>query len=287
MVQIKLFDALDLRFVEGHLADALTTESWRLAPPNEWRADFEAWTYVFQVTADEAPRRLTVLEDDALSLRITGLANLADDWRALTGQLLDALVMSILDGNDVVIGSKGDDGLIGLTGNDELRGRAGDDLLFGGAGRDTLGGGTGDDLLRGGAGADRLFGWDDADTIHGGAGRDRIVGGTGADEMTGGGLRDVFVFAEGDMPTEGAADRITDFTPSLDRIDLRQIDADPDTPGNQALEFMGNGVPLVDPGPGVIYFDGGLLQGAAIDGAPRVRLLLDGVEGLSPEDFIL
>ena len=41
--------------------------------------------------------------------------------------------------------------------------------------------------------------------------------------------------------TVADADRILDFDPTLDRIDLRQIDADIKTDGIQAFEFIGTG----------------------------------------------
>lgn len=67
-------------------------------------------------------------------------------------------------------------------------------------------GGAGADLVLGGAGADSLFG---------GAGEDVIRDGAGADVMTGGAGADVFVLAR-----DGAADRITDFDPGQDLLDL-------------------------------------------------------------------
>ncbi len=70
----------------------------------------------------------------------------------------------------------------------------------------TLTGGSGADLLSGGAGDDRLIG---------GAGADILVDGAGADRLTGGAGADIFVFE-----MDGAPDRITDFDPAEDRIDL-------------------------------------------------------------------
>jgi hypothetical protein len=54
------------------------------------------------------------------------------------------------------------------------------------------------------------------DTLVGTAGNDRITGGSGADVITGGAGADSFVYTS----TRDAADRITDFVPGTDRIDL-------------------------------------------------------------------
>ena len=59
-------------------------------------------------------------------------------------------------------------------GNDRLVGGKGEDALFGGAGNDSLVGGSGRDLLSGGAGGDRLVG---------GPGRNRYYGDTGNDSI--------------------------------------------------------------------------------------------------------
>lgn len=59
-----------------------------------------------------------------------------------------------LDGDDVVIGTSGDDRLYGGAGNDYLEAADGDDRVYGGAGDDTLSGGRGDNMLAGGTGSD-------------------------------------------------------------------------------------------------------------------------------------
>ncbi|MFT4165206.1 MAG: calcium-binding protein [Microlunatus sp.] len=72
----------------------------------------------------------------------------------------DRLIISAASGDDVVNGSgvqapaglrikggNGDDVLIGSQGDDDIFGEAGDDVLIGGAGRDRLNGGPGDDIL--------------------------------------------------------------------------------------------------------------------------------------------
>ena len=79
----------------------------------------------------------------------------------------------------------------------------------------TLVGGAGADLLRGDDRGDLLSGGAGNDTLYGAAGRDILMDGAGADVMTGGSGADHFVLAR-----DGASDRITDFEPGVDRLDL-------------------------------------------------------------------
>jgi len=60
-------------------------------------------------------------------------------------------------GNDVVVGTPGDDVLVGGSGNDVLCGLGGDDVLLGGSGNDHLDGGPDIDALTGGSGNDTLI----------------------------------------------------------------------------------------------------------------------------------
>ncbi len=64
-------------------------------------------------------------------------------------------------------------------------------------------------------GDDLLFGTDARDTLRGMAGNDRIVDGAGLDMIHGGAGADVFVFVR-----DGSYDRVADYQPGLDRIDL-------------------------------------------------------------------
>ena len=131
-------------------------------------------------------------------------------------------------GNDTLIGRDADDLLRGQMSADSLIGNAGRDTLYGGDGGDTLIGGTGNDYLLGANHADLLRGGGHADTLEGGSGddrlkgedgRDRLVGGAGNDTLTGGKAGDVFVFGSG-------VDRIADFAPGEDRIDLSATSID-------------------------------------------------------------
>jgi len=127
-----------------------------------------------------------------------------------------------LGGNDTVFGSDGADEINGGAGHDVLWGNAGDDLILGRNGNDVLWGGEGDDVLRGGDGDDVLIG---------GPGQDRLQGGPGAD---------VFRFLDVSESVRGRADRIVDFEPGVDLIDLSAIDADGDASnGDTAFAWIG------------------------------------------------
>lgn len=73
----------------------------------------------------------------------------------------DGLVASI------VVGTTGDDRLVGGPGDDVLLGLAGDDFLIGGGGDDYLAGGPGNDTLVGGGGANRFVVGEGHDTVLG------------------------------------------------------------------------------------------------------------------------
>jgi Ca2+-binding RTX toxin-like protein len=77
---------------------------------------------------------------------------------------------------------------------------------LGSAAADTMSGSGSDDLIWAGAGDDLLQAGAGADTLADGAGSDQLYGGAGAD---------LFVLA-----ADGATDRIRDFQPGLDRLDL-------------------------------------------------------------------
>jgi Ca2+-binding RTX toxin-like protein len=100
-----------------------------------------------------------------------------------------------------VLGSHGDDLLVGDQRAETLAGLGGADQLDGMAGDDTLLGGPGDDLLRGGAGSDRLSG---------GAGSDRFLfaGGDGHDRLLDAEPGDALEFAPGITPA-GVAVAVT------------------------------------------------------------------------------
>jgi Ca2+-binding RTX toxin-like protein len=98
---------------------------------------------------------------------------------------------------------------------------------------------AGDDNFSGGNGHDELFGKEGDDILNGDGGEDLLIGGPGADLLTGGYEGDIFQINDGDSGLGVGADRITDFVQIVERIDLRGIDADTGTAGDQAFSFIG------------------------------------------------
>jgi serralysin len=102
-------------------------------------------------------------------------------------------------------------------------------------------GGDGNDKLFGGDAANELFGMRGNDTIRGAKGTDTVTGGEGRDTMSGGGARDVFDFNS--LADSGAsrqtADRIIDFQPGIDKIDLSGIDASTILANNNTFVWRG------------------------------------------------
>lgn len=111
-------------------------------------------------------------------------------------------------GNDVLVGTSGNDFVFGGAGNDKLYLLGGDDIGNGGTGNDMVAGDIGRDLLIGGLGADELIGGKGSDAITGDAGADDIYGGDDrdvlsggrgdGDQVVGGGGDDTFKYSRGD-----------------------------------------------------------------------------------------
>ncbi len=109
------------------------------------------------------------------------------------------------------IGGPGQDLIIGTDGDDDLFGGPGHDCIVGGPGDDFLRGDLGHDMLVGGPGNDRLYGDPDGhegiDFLWGGEGDDTLVGGAGGDELYGGDGHDhIDAGAGNDMVDAGAGD---------------------------------------------------------------------------------
>lgn len=136
-------------------------------------------------------------------------------------------------GADEIHGGGGDDMLYGYDGGDSLIGDAGNDQLVAGGGQDSLVGGTGNDVLAGEGGDDELWGNAGVDRLEGGDGNDLLAGGTGSDELSGGAGANTFYFASVADSPWNQRDRILDFKPGADTIDLHACDAQPGTAGLQ------------------------------------------------------
>ena len=132
-----------------------------------------------------------------------GITAPGDDYVALGPNSLTAPGgLWLLGGDDTVIGSVGNQRILGNAGNDVLLGSNDQDKLSGGQGSDVLVGYSGRDLLLGNLGSDDLIGEAGNDTLRGGQGGDGLSGGGGndwlfgdygQDALEGGAGSDVFV----------------------------------------------------------------------------------------------
>jgi hypothetical protein len=86
-------------------------------------------------------------------------------------------------GDDVIVGSSGDDLVLAGAGNDKASLGGGNDVLLSGLGNDFAEGGQGSDLMAGGAGNDQLWGGNGSDVLAGNAGDDMLDGGRGDDAL--------------------------------------------------------------------------------------------------------
>ena len=161
--------------------------------------------------------------------------------------------------------------------------------------------------LRGTAASESIYGLGRNDTISGGGGNDTIFGGAGADRVRGGSGADLFVFKPGDLPavgffdkwlglSGGSYDRIGDFRPGVDRIDLHALDANSRKAGNQAFHFDGLTDRTSSPGELTYEFDTPRFSSTIYtvikgdtngDGNFDFRIVLNGRHHLDASDFIL
>jgi Ca2+-binding RTX toxin-like protein len=123
-------------------------------------------------------------------------------------KFVDGTEVRIGDITSFVLGGAGNDVLVGTTGNDFVYGGAGNDRLFLLAGDDIGNGGTGDDFVAGDAGRDLMVGGLGADELLGGKGADAISGDAGADDLYGGDDNDILSGGrgDGDLVVGGAGD---------------------------------------------------------------------------------
>ncbi len=104
---------------------------------------------------------------------------------SFAGDAGDDLIMGT-KGNDLIDGGAGSDLLVGNDGADLIKGGEGADVVYAGVGNDNVNGGDGADVLYGGVGSDIIYGSDGDDIIMGEQGGDLIYGGNGNDQMYGG-----------------------------------------------------------------------------------------------------
>lgn len=172
--------------------------------------------------------------------------------------------------------------IIGTTGNNNLVGTLWAERMYGGAGNDVLSAGGGNDTLYGGSGSD---------TLYGGAGSDLLYGGAGLDYLRGGSGSDAFVFntrPAGDGWAE--ADVVRDFDSSEDDIVAINNSVFPNLTVEGWLpaymfKMVGDAMGVVDSNDRLIYNDrtgyltydwngsasGGRVLIAEFEGAPDLR----------------
>jgi Ca2+-binding RTX toxin-like protein len=155
---------------------------------------------------------------------------------------------------------------INLTGN-ELN-----NTIQGNAGMNTLMGAAGDDYLRGFAGVD---------VLDGGAGHDILEGGADAD---------TFRFSDVSHSPNATPDRIGDFVSGEDVIDLSPIDANTNTPANDAFTFIGTSA--FSSTAGELRYDV-QVNGVHVygdvngDGMADLHIIVSSLTMISASDFIL
>jgi Ca2+-binding RTX toxin-like protein len=135
-------------------------------------------------------------------------------------------------GNDRLIGTRHRDVICGRGGNDFIKGRRGNDILFGQGGRDIIISGPGSDdalggrqfdVLDGNGGSDDLLGEAGPDFLRGFGGPDRLFGGTGNDCLYTVDNVDGNDFANGQ---QGLADRFDiDEGPPPDQVVNAEVEA--------------------------------------------------------------
>ncbi|VVS97178.1 peroxidase family protein [Rhizobium sp. EC-SD404] len=102
------------------------------------------------------------------------------------------------EGEDILVGRAVADTIIGLGGNDKISAGDGEDAIFGGDGNDIIHAHGNQDEVFGGSGNDQIdAGWGH-DTVYGEDGDDILTGAEGSDKLFGGAGDDLFLASVGD-----------------------------------------------------------------------------------------
>jgi len=130
------------------------------------------------------------------------------------GSDLDRLYTTETFGTYIAFGAAIEN-LVGSPGNDQVLGNELANSILGSAGNDTISGGRQSDSLDGGEGGDYIYGDKGMDLLTGGGGGDLLRGGRGNDTIiTGVGFDDIVLQAD------GGTDTIVDFAPGVDLLVL-------------------------------------------------------------------
>lgn len=125
--------------------------------------------------------------------------------------------------------------------------------------------------------------------LTGRSGIDTLIGGGGKDTLTGGAGDDIFDFnAPSEMGTTiSTQDVINDFVRGQDKIDLRTLDANPDTATNDAFSgFIASGASFTSAGQ--LKFSGGVLYGNTdSDSTAEFAMQLVNISTLTASDLFL
>jgi Ca2+-binding RTX toxin-like protein len=212
---------------------------------------------------------------DTLQLQPTGPVTV--DLRLASQTIaIGASTLTIAGFEDVTVTSSGAR-IIGTIGENVIRTFQGNDVITALGGNDTVEAGSGQDRIYGGDGDDML--------IH------NVVTGDqrAADTFSGGAGRDTFVFGHLDASSnaQNSTDRITDFEPGQDQIDLRgQIRFVDDTARAIAYRFIDRAA--FSGQQDELRFEGGLLLGDTDgDAKPDFAIKLTGVTTLTITDLLL
>jgi Lectin C-type domain/FG-GAP-like repeat/RTX calcium-binding nonapeptide repeat (4 copies) len=167
------------------------------------------------------------------------IGNAGQDTFYTTGS--EGVFLSGDAGDDSLTGGIGNDWIIGDTGVDRLLGEAGNDILYIDAQDTLIDGGEGQDIAivatsqgvtldLGTSNLEMALGNDGHDTftnssavsvvIDAGKGNDTVTGGTGADILTGGEGADTFRFPNPHHSPKANPDRLEDFQPGTDFLDI-------------------------------------------------------------------
>ena len=99
-------------------------------------------------------------------------------------------------GDDVIVGTNKTDVIVSFGGNDTIFGGNGDDVICSGYGNDVVDGGNGKDYIDAGEGDDVVNGGNAKDVIFGGPGNDELDGGNSVDDLDGGDGTDTCIRGE-------------------------------------------------------------------------------------------
>ncbi len=177
-----------------------------------------------------------------------------------------------------IMGTPGDDRIVGKGASDVIYGGGGNDRIDGGRnGNDTICGGPGDDRISGGRGFDALYGEEGNDEIYGETGSDKLVGGSGDDKLSGYKGADNLFGSGGDDTLIGAKgpDKL-DGGPGNDLLEGEQGSDELAGAGGEDRLLGDKGNDKIEGGPGNDLIEGGAGDDSNLNGGGGKDLVLGG-----------